>query len=472
LRRPRSFATVSEFGEKVLVAGGEYPIHETGSSASVLNDTGEVYDPATGSFDADFVPLAVGVAHHAAVPLDSGEIALIGGRTQADQASSFIQIVSPLTRTSNLLGTLNVGRNAPTALHLDDGRLFIAGGEDASGKPIGALEWRGADAGPLPAPFAGSVMLPPRFDRAYAALPGGAVLAVGGCEDRAPQSGEDCAQECQRGCPPSSDAGSPAFEAFWISADARVTELSLYINAGRPSLLAGSDGSPWLIAANAELFRFDPWHGQFDPLETGLSVDGTLARARFVAMGLDSFAWITEGAQGVTLRGMRVGTRSAFSNDVELVTARDPDDPTRPAHLVPDRAPSVDISYEGGPGALTFATSAAGVSKPCVWLSDARFADFSAEFAFSSNTSPSLRLGSTQFVDPAVQADGSCSLPAFSGGALGGRLLLERIGNQAALTIGNAHSECSIGSERLAVGVCASELGAVRVTRVKVKRRD
>src|SRR4051794_5445569 len=29
LHRPRSFATVSEFGQKVLVAGGEYPIHES-----------------------------------------------------------------------------------------------------------------------------------------------------------------------------------------------------------------------------------------------------------------------------------------------------------------------------------------------------------------------------------------------------------------------------------------------------------
>jgi hypothetical protein len=38
------------------------------------------------------------------------------------------------------------------------------------------------------------------------------------------------------------------------------------------------------------------------------------------------------------------------------------------------------------------------------------------------------------------------------------------------LTIGNAHSECLIGAQRVSVAVCASELGPVRVTSVSVKR--
>ncbi|MEI9953880.1 MAG: hypothetical protein WDO74_34110 [Pseudomonadota bacterium] len=109
MRQPRSFATVTGFGEQLLVAAGEYPIHESGSPAKVFNNTGEVYDPATGSFEVDFVPLAMGVARHAAMVLESGETVLIGGRTETSAASSFIQVVSPLTRTSKLLGTLNVG---------------------------------------------------------------------------------------------------------------------------------------------------------------------------------------------------------------------------------------------------------------------------------------------------------------------------------------------------------------------------
>jgi len=51
-------------------------------------------------------------------------------------------------------------------------------------------------------------------------------------------------------------------------------------------------------------------------------------------------------------------------------------------------------------------------------------------------------------------------------------LLLDRAGSQLTLTIGSARGACSIGVERLALAVCASELGAVRVTRVVVKRSD
>ena len=474
MRQPRSFATVSGFGEKLLVAGGEYPIHESGTSANAFNATAEVYDPSTDSFESELIPLAVGVGRHAAVPLNSGEIALIGGRTEASRASSFVQVVSPLTRTTKLLLSLNVARSAPTALRLDDGRLFVAGGEDEAGSPIGAVEWRSSDGNPLPAPFDGAISLPPRYDRAYAALPGGAVLAVGGCQARAPRAGEDCASECLRGCPPQPDPTLPArYEAFWIAADGALTALDLPIGAGHPSLLAGSDGSPWLIAENGEMYRFDPWHAEFDPTGTDLGLGGASTPPRFVGMGSDSFAWLTEDAEGVVLAGVRLGIRSAFSNDVALVTPRDPNDSSRPAHLVPDRAPSDELSYEGGPGALVFAASAADAAKTCVWLSDALFADFYAEIEFSSGVSPSLRLGSTPFVDPeAPDAGDSCLLPALSANSTGGRIVLERAGNHASLTLGSAHSECQLSAERLSVGVCASKLGAVRVTRVHVERTD
>jgi len=470
MRKPRSFATVSGFGEKLLVAGGEYPIHESGTRASVFNDDAEIYDPTTASFEAEFVPLALGVARHAAIPLRNGEVALIGGQTAASQASSFIQVVSPLTRTAKLVGTLSEGRSAPSVLRLDDDRLFVAGGEDASGSPIGALEWRGADAGPLSTPFDGSIALPPRFDRAYAALTGGGVLAVGGCEDREPESGEDCKRECLRGCPPG-PVGSPRYDAFWISADGTQTELDFRLVAGHPRLLPGSDGSPWLVADDNQLFRFDPWHGEFEPAGTQLEPSSTRTAARFEGMGSDSFAWLREDAQGVVLSGIRLGTRSAFSNDVPLVSVRDPNDPSRPAHLVPDQPPSSGVTYEGGPGALAFAVSTAGSSKPCVWISDARFADISAEITFSSGETPSLRLGSVEVVDPrASNAEGGCTLPAESAG--GGRVLLERSGSQLRVTIGSAYSVCSIGVSRVPLAVCASELGAVRVTRVAVKRSN
>jgi len=54
----------------------------------------------------------------------------------------------------------------------------------------------------------------------------------------------------------------------------------------------------------------------------------------------------------------------------------------------------------------------------------------------------------------------------------GGRLLLERAGSQAQVSFGSAKSECRVSAQRAAVGVCASELGAVRVTRISVQRKD
>ena len=120
-----------------------------------------------------------------------------------------------------------------------------------------------------------------------------------------------------------------------------------------------------------------------------------------------------------------------------------------------------------------FAASAIGAGNRCVWISDARFADFSAEIAFSSGFSPSLRLGNSEFVAPSAENAGSaCLLPALAEGGEGGRVLIDRVGPHVTLTIASARSECWVGSERLSVGVCASELGPVRVTRVSVKRND
>src|SRR5450755_2419818 len=220
LSEPRAFASVSDFGGKVLVAGGENPIHDSSARASVLRDSAEIYDPdpLVRSFEPSLLKLAAPRTHHAAAALDSGETVLIGGRAEDSDASRFVEVISPATQVSKLVENLAVGRSDPQVLRLSDGRILVAGGTDADGHPVGALEWRSADASSLGAPWDGSTTLPPRFDRAFAALPGGAVLAVGGCEDRDPVPGEDCSVWCQRGCPPTPvRSKQPSYDAFWIS---------------------------------------------------------------------------------------------------------------------------------------------------------------------------------------------------------------------------------------------------------------
>src|SRR6202011_627221 len=103
LREPRSFASISDFSGKVLVAGGENPVHDAAQPASVLRDSAEVYDPISPSFETDLVQLAEATTRQASATLQSGETILLGGRDDASDASRVVQVVSPLTRISKLV---------------------------------------------------------------------------------------------------------------------------------------------------------------------------------------------------------------------------------------------------------------------------------------------------------------------------------------------------------------------------------
>jgi hypothetical protein len=481
LSEPRAFASVSDFGGKVLVAGGENPIHDSSAPASVLRDSAEIYDPdpLVRSFEPTLVKLAAPRTHHAATNLDSGETVLVGGRAEDSAASSFVEVISPTTSVSKLVENLKFGRSDPQALRLSDGRILVADGTDADGHPIGALEWRSPDASSLGAPWDGSTELPARFDRAFAALPGGAVLAVGGCQDREAMPGEDCSVWCRRGCPPlPSPAKQPSYEAFWVSADGSVSPLNFPFSAAQPVLLPGSDGQPWLITAgvdqagnaapgNFATYRFDPWQGSFVVTDLDLGAQPLVAAPRFVATGADAFVWFGEDADGPALHGIRLGTRSAFSSDVALVALRDANDATRPAHLAPDHSPEADaVHYDSARGVLQFGNASA----TCVWISDAEFANFSAQIGFSAGTTPRIQLGSQQIANASsAAADPNCHLPSADTGSAGS-IHVQRVGGHVSLRIGATQTNCDLSTARLPIGVCGSDLGPTEVTLIDVKR--
>ena len=482
LSEPRARATVSEFGDRLLVAGGENPFHEASRPARVLRDTAEIYDPSTHGFEPGLLKLVEPTTQHAAVTLDTGETVLIGGRIDAADASALVQIISPETRVAKLLKQLAVARTSPTVLRLDDGRLLVAGGTDASASPVAELEWRKADASAFPS-LETAVSLPPRFDRAYVALAGGAALAVGGCAARPPQPGEDCHLWCDHGCPPEPEtANRQRYDAYWISPEGQLSRLDFPINAGRPVLLPGSDGRPWLIAegsvddpsvrAHHTVYRFDPWQKAFSPVAVDLGLQESPGPLRFIATGPDAFAWLTrDDSSAPILRGVRLGARSRFSNDGRLVELRDPDDSRRPAHLVPDHPPGVELDYNSQTGTLSFAASVSA----CAWIADARFADFSASITFTSPTAPSLRIGAQLLsnLNPTAP-DSACHLPAFDeeGGGSGGTLLLERRGSQLTTTIAGVHAQCALPEGRLPFAVCGSPRGATQIALITAKRSD
>jgi len=477
LTEPRAFATVSDFGGKILVAGGENPLHEQGQKADQLRASAEVYDPSLQTFEHDLIPLAEATTQQAAVTLENGETLLIGGRDEATDASRVVQVVSPATRGSKLIDSLSIGRNSPSAVRLGDGRVLIGGGTDADGHPIGSLELRDRDASRLDAPWDGTLSLPARFDRAFTRLPGGAALAVGGCEDREAAAGETCSAWCTRGCPPQPDPISgQRYDAFWISPDGNVSALDFPLSAPRPVLLPGSDGRPWLIASGVDqlgqplpdrfaLYRFDPWQRQFVASDLELELGASLTQNSFAPTGVDAFAWLDSDADGPVLRGARLGLRSAFSNDVPLVALRD--GMGNPAHLAPDHPPGTDLNYDGS---LQLQT-ATNPSPACVWVTDAEYADFSAQIQFSSASPPSLRLGpqAISATEPELP-NGACQLPS-SGEP--GVIHLRRKGTHVSFEIGAASGSCELDSSltgRVPLAICQSALAPTTVTKISVTR--
>ncbi len=446
LGEPRAYATVTEFGAGMLVAGGEDPIHDVPQEARVLRQTAEIYDPRARRFELDLVELREARTRHAALVLASGETLLIGGRGAFGTALRALETVSPLTRTSSLsdLATLAVGRIEPVALRLSDARLLVAGGYDAEGRPVAAIERLDSDATEA-VPFEMAPELPARFDRAYAALPGGSVLAVGGCEDREPAPGEDCSA-CRRGCPPAE------FDAYWIQESGEVHPVELSVPAPRPLLLPGSDGSPWLFVETelgVRTLRFNPFRARFEAhADIGEMPDPKLVTP--VSIAPDHFVWIGPGDRPAVF-GFRASTRGRYSNDVGLVATTHPLDPLWPEHLAPDRAPSDALYTERAlaldPGGAT------------VYVTDALYGDVAVELEFEAGPPPSVLFGG---------ATTPCSFPDEVASS-SERVRLVRVGSALSFVRGELVNRCEGPSGDLSLGVRAGA-AATRVRRLSLER--
>ena len=144
LSEPRAFASVTPFGDKLLIAGGENPLRGQSAELAPASGTAEVFDPRTGRVEPARISLSVERSRHAAVALDSGETLLVGGRGPRGTALNALEVVSPRTGSASLasLPSLDAGRLFPVVLRLDDRRLFIAGGTSADNTPLAAMEWK------------------------------------------------------------------------------------------------------------------------------------------------------------------------------------------------------------------------------------------------------------------------------------------------------------------------------------------
>jgi hypothetical protein len=449
LAEPRAFATVTEFGSGLLVAGGENPIHDVDEATRLLRSTAEIYDPDALRFEADPVTLVEPRTRHAALVLPSGETLLIGGRGAFGTALSTLEAVSPVTRSSSLglLTPLTFGRIEPSVLRLTDGRLFVAGGYDAAGLPVAALEWLEPD-GSRALAVDETPVLPPRFDRAYSPLPGGALLAVGGCEPREPVSSDEaasCAAACRRGCPPAEP------EAWWIAPDGSAEPVELDMAVSRPLLVPGGDGSPWLFAGS-KVRRFNPFRARFEEARFVPAELPPPLLAAPVAAGPDHFFWLSDDVSP-RLVGLRAGTRERFARDVGLVASTQSFDPLWPVHLAPDRHPAGKLSFDG---ALRFEGPLISV-----FVTDALYDDLELTLEVDGSP-PALVLGDV------TVGDDSCPWPSATVGRE--TLRARRTGEGVELERQTSVNVCLAGAGPRALGL-RSNGQATRVLGLEVSRR-
>ena len=122
---------------RVLIVGG---VEQTLQLPSA-----ELYDPATGKFSMTG-SMATDRSEHTATLLRDGRVLIAGGTNGSSNASggyaalASAELYDPATGKFGKTGSMTVGRVEDTATLLPDGRVLIAGGDDASGKVLASAE--------------------------------------------------------------------------------------------------------------------------------------------------------------------------------------------------------------------------------------------------------------------------------------------------------------------------------------------
>ena len=270
---------------RVLVFGGVYPV----------TDGAEIYDPATNRFTSTG-SLNQSRGRTSGILLSNGKVLVVGGSYFGStdwSARSTAELFDPTTGSWTYAGSPLAARRSNVAIRLNDGRVMVAGGLDASGHVMSSVEIYD----PATDRFAAAAAMPgPRSEAAAVLLTNGNVLIVGGT---AGGPGTDTAFIYD----PASDTWRTTTSHM---NHARYGAVAVRMNDGR--VLIG--GGRYTSVAEAHLELFDP------------------ATETFVqAVDLPSFSTGRHGLTAHLLANGRVaffGGNDGYGNDLSEIVVFDP----------------------------------------------------------------------------------------------------------------------------------------------------
>jgi hypothetical protein len=230
---------------RVLVAGGE-------NSEGYALESAEIFNPATNNA----VPtgsMLVSREYAAAASLPDGRVLIVGGEGTSGQYLASAEIYDPATGKFSSTGSMALGRSLPAAAPLGDGRVLVAGGINRTlPSDEGGVKWDLTDAelyDPATGTFSetGELLIGKRAAMA-ATLPDGRVLVAGGNE--AAHNGESY-EDAEI-----YDPATGQFSATVAMAHRRASAVAAALPDGRV-LLAGGGGFEGFLRS-AEAFYTDP----------------------------------------------------------------------------------------------------------------------------------------------------------------------------------------------------------------------
>jgi len=283
----RSAPAVLLANGKVLIAGG-YACNSSGTCASL--SSAEIYDPVAGAFTSAG-NLNVDRYGHTMTVMNNGQVFIAGGQSCTSATSCMaldsVEVYDPIAGTFMQIGTLAQARFGAAATLLADGKVLIVGGFDGTGFPA---------AGEIYIPAFGfftttsGSLVTPRYQPSATLLNNGKVLIAGGSTCISP------------GCPVNAaelyDESHDTFTAVANMNGAHTNHAATLLNNGQVIIAGGYSSCSSSCTAGANIEVYDGVANTFTP-GTGL----ISARAGHTATLLQNGNIVFAGGinQGLTL---------------------------------------------------------------------------------------------------------------------------------------------------------------------------